>query len=74
MDSLIGSVANITILATLPLMSSSHLHPLATIHQERLYQVVTQPSTLFKTLCVFTSYDLISIPFEFEQTRTTLNL
>lgn len=52
MDSLIGSVANFTILATLPLMSSSHLHPLATIHQDRLYQAVTQPYTLFKR-CAF---------------------
>lgn len=52
MESLIGSIANITILATLPLMSSSHLHPLAIIHQERLYQVVIQPSTIFKR-CAF---------------------
>lgn len=43
MDSLIGSVANITTLATLALMSSFHLHPLAAIHQERLYQALTQP-------------------------------
>lgn len=67
MDSLICSVVSpFPLLLTLALMSSSHLHPLAAIHQERVPGRHKTLHTL-QTLCVLTSYDLISILFEFDK-------
>lgn len=56
----------VPLLLTLALMTSSHLHPLAAIHQERVPSRHTTLQTL-QTPCVLTSYDLISILFEFDQ-------